>query len=64
MIETTFEMKYNVPFEVTKNQYTALMNNLAGIVVGRFDDLSGKYFIKVWHTKYNNLIVNILKQTI
>ena len=49
---------YDVPFEVTKKQYNALMSGCEGIVAGREEN--GKYDIKVWLTKYNNHIINIL----
>jgi hypothetical protein len=64
MVETNTEIKYNIPFEVTKKQYDACMGKCAGLLCGRFDEPTGKYFLKVWHPKYSDYITNILKQNI
>lgn len=53
------EIKYDVPFEVTKNQYNALMKDCSMIVAGRVDN--GKYLIKVWMMKYLPYVQRILK---
>jgi hypothetical protein len=52
-------IKYDVPIEVTKNQYAKIMSNLPGIVTGRIEN--DKYYIKVWFMKYSNHIHNLLK---
>lgn len=51
-------IKYDVPFEVTKNQYNALMKDCSMIVAGRIDN--GKYIIKVWMMKYVKYVYLIL----
>lgn len=43
---STTEIKYDTPFEVTKEQYEQLMKQCDGLVAGREE--KGKYFIKVW----------------
>lgn len=52
-------MKYDSPFEVTSEQYKNLMNQFAGIVAGKEED--GKYYIKVWFTKYIPMIEKVLE---
>lgn len=51
-------IKYDEPFEVNKTQYDKIMYHLAGVVAGREED--GKYFIKLWVTKYKNIIEQII----
>ena len=48
------EIKYDTPIEVTQRQYNAIMSNCEGIVAGREE--AGKYYIKVFLTKYSNLV--------
>ena len=52
------EIKYDVPFEVTKTQYIALMKDCSMIVAGRVDN--DKYLIKVWMMKYLPYVQRIL----
>lgn len=56
----TIEIKYDTPIEVTQKQYNAIMQNCEGIVSGREE--SGKYYIKVWLTKYSNIVRKHLSQ--
>ena len=58
--EQTIKIEYNVPFEVSKEQYSFLMNNFQGIVAG--SEQEGKYYIKVWLMKYKGHIINFLKK--
>jgi hypothetical protein len=51
-------IQYDTPIEVTKEQYTTLMNKFSGIVAGRED--KGKYYIKVWIMKYAKVIQTYL----
>jgi hypothetical protein len=57
--KTTEIIKYDVPFEVSKEQYSFLMNNFQGIVAGR--EQEEKYYIKVWLIQYAKQIENFLK---
>lgn len=50
------EVKYDIPFEVSREQYKVFMTQLAGIVAGR--EQNGKYYIKVWMPKLFNQIIN------
>lgn len=52
------EIEYDVPFEVTKEQFNFLMNNFQMVVAGQTpeDNPEGKYMIKVWLMKYIKLI--------
>lgn len=51
---------YNVPFEVSRNQYAALINRLGGVVAHRYDPETGKFFVKVWVMKYVSNVKQIL----
>jgi len=51
------DIKYDVPFEVTKKQYNALINGCEGIVAG--NEENGKYYIKVWLREYSNHVIKI-----
>lgn len=44
-------IRYNKPFEVTRAQYAALMNRMAGVVAGRYDQVEKKFYIKVWRMR-------------
>jgi hypothetical protein len=52
------EIIYNTPIEVTQRQYNICMNNLSGIVAGRFCD--GKFYIKVLLMKYKKEVNQVL----
>lgn len=52
------DIEYDTPFEVTQKQYNAIMSNCQGIVAGREE--SGRYYIKIWLTKYSDLISKYL----
>ena len=56
------EIKYNKPFEVTRAQYARLMGNFGGIVAGRWDSKTNKFYIKTWRTniKYVLAIHDVL----
>lgn len=51
------EIKYDEPFEVTKEQYVNLMTKCSGLVAGRQE--KEKYYIKVWMMKDLDFIKNI-----
>ncbi len=51
-------MEYNKPIEVTKKQYHSLMNNFGMVVAGRKE--AGKFYIKIWLTKYSPQIKQYL----
>lgn len=53
------EFKNDIPVEVTENQYYAAMSKCRGIVAGRIDE-SGKYFIKVWLSRYTEYVQQVL----
>lgn len=53
------EFKYDVPQEVTKEQYEAMMHKLSGLVAGRISE--GKYFIKLMMPKYKDYVENFFK---
>ena len=47
-------MKYDIPVEVTKEQYNYLKVNYAGIVAHKNED--ERYWIKLWMMKYKDEI--------
>ncbi len=51
---------YDTPIEVTEGQYNACMHQAKGIIAGRKDNESGKYYIKIWITKYNSYITELI----
>ena len=53
------EIKYDIPFEVTKEQHDVLINHFAGVVCGR-EDKDGKFWIKVWIMGYKKQIIEYL----
>lgn len=53
------EIKYDIPIEVTKDQYRILMRECCGIVAGREEN--GKYYIKVWLMEYANYVRRIIE---
>ena len=55
------EIKYDTPIEVSENKYDFLMKEYAGVVAGRRDPLTAKYFIKVWVMAYKNKIKQIIE---
>ncbi len=55
------EIIYDKPFEVTEKQYNGLMNVFSGCVAGRTE--SGKFYIKVWLTRYSKEISQFLTKT-
>ena len=52
-------IQYDTPIEVTKRQYTRIMNELAGICAGREE--GGKFYIKCLLMKYARYVEQILK---
>lgn len=48
------KIKYDTPFEVTKQQYNRLMTHCEGVVAGREEN--GKYYIKVWLMNHVNYV--------
>lgn len=54
------EIKYDIPFEVTKNQYIALIRELSGFISHR--ENNGKYYVKTWFPKsIKHIIYNIIR---
>ena len=51
-------LEYNKPIEVTENQYRVIMTQLAGICAGKEED--GKFYIKLWMTKYKKNVQQVL----
>jgi hypothetical protein len=56
------KVRYDVPVEVTQTQYNHMMNNLTGIVCGRYDEVENKYYIKCWNMRYKKLVIDVLKK--
>jgi hypothetical protein len=54
-------MNYNEPFQVTPDQYRALMNKCSGIVAGRVDE-QGNHWCKVWRMKYKWMVEKIMQE--
>ncbi len=54
-------MKYDEQIEVTKEQYSLLLKDvhLSGVIAHREED--GKYYFKVWYSKYIPYIKRLLK---
>ena len=52
---------YDTPIEVTENQYNTCMRTLSGIVAGRKCD--GKFYIKLWVSKYSYLVERYLNES-
>jgi len=44
--------------EVTKDQYNILRNTFSGIIAHRHKN--DKYYIKIWYTKYEKLILQTI----
>lgn len=55
-------LKYNVPVEVSKKQYDAVIVRCAGIIAHKIEN--SKYYIKLWIPKYRNEVLEILNQNI
>jgi len=55
------DMKYNVPVEVTKNQYFKVIVEFAGVIAHRIDD-DGRYWIKLWWPKYKKELITFLNK--
>lgn len=53
-------LEYDTPVEVTQKQFNATMSKCSGIVCGQEE--GGKYFIKLWVTKYRSYVKQILEQ--
>ena len=58
----SIKIKYDTPVEVSKTQYDYMMNNLDGIVCGRFDENENKHYIKCWNMRYKKLIIETLQK--
>lgn len=52
-------LEYDTPVEVTEKQYRAIMPKWNWVVCGREEN--GKYFIKLWVTKYRGHVQQILE---
>lgn len=59
-MNNTPEIKYDIPFEVTKKQFDNIIKNCGDIVVGRYDDEEQKYYIKVWRMSYVKMVKKYL----
>lgn len=53
-------IQYDTPIEVTARQYDIIMHDFAGFVLGRQDEETGKYYIKVWGMRYADDIEEII----
>ncbi len=53
-------IKYNIPFEVSKNAYSTIMNMIPGSCSGREEN--GKFFIKCWLMNWKPEIEDIINQ--
>jgi hypothetical protein len=56
------EIHYDVPFEVTKNQYTVIMRDFAQIVAGRVHN--GRYYIKLWVMSFKEKLQKALTENL
>lgn len=56
-------IKYNQPIEVTKEQYDLLMKECAGMIAGRYDYESGKYYIKVWLMSCSDFVSTVISKS-
>lgn len=52
-------LTYDTSIEVTEKQYVFLMSEFEGVVAGMQKD--GKFYIKVWLTRYSKQINKILQ---
>ncbi len=57
------ELIYDTPVEVTSTQYRKLMVDCAGIVFGREDAETGKFFIKLALPAYKEYVKQIILTT-
>jgi len=57
-----YELKYDQPTEVTEKQYNEARKRFGGIIAHRKDEETGKYYIKLWLTKYRALVQECLIQ--
>ena len=57
------ELKYDVPVEVTSTQYKKLMVDCAGIVFGREDAETKKFYIKLALPAYKEHVKQIILTT-
>lgn len=46
------ELIYDIPVEVTELQFCKMMNEFSGMIAGRQDEETGKYYIKLWGMNY------------
>lgn len=53
--------KYDMPFEVTQRQYSAVMREYAGCVAGREHD--GRFYLKIWIMQYARAIRSLISET-
>lgn len=53
------KLEYDIPEELTEKQYNKVMFICNGIVCGKIED--GKYYIKLWLTKYRNYVKSIIE---
>lgn len=51
-------LEYNVPIQVTKEQYNLIMDKYAQSCAGR--EANGVFEIKLWDMRYKNLLTKIL----
>ena len=55
------KLTYNVPFEVTKDQFNLLLKNFPGAFAHRKNN--DKYLIKLWSMRYKDQIEKILSDS-
>lgn len=51
-------MTYDMPIEVTRSQYAALMTRFCGVIAGRED--AGRYYVKVWLMGYAGRVQQVI----
>lgn len=54
-------IEYNKPFEVTRSQYASIKIKFSGLIAHRYDEKTGKFFIKLWNMKYKSYLLKFLE---
>lgn len=53
------ELHYDMPIQVTENQYRRIMSELKGVCAGRVEN--GTYYIKLWLMSWKTNLIWILE---
>ena len=53
-------MEYNIPFEVSKQEYDILRTKMAGVLAHRHDKEENKYYVKLLMEQYKPIIESFL----